>query len=271
MATADPTQGSYISHHLVNMTQHDLPQEKFVDFSIVNVDTLFWSIVCGLIVIVFLWMASKKATSGVPTRFQTAIEMLVEFAEGQSKTLVNGPNGFIAPLALTIFLWVIMMNAMDLVPIDLPMKVIELLGLDIVHQRILPTADVNAPLGMALAVLLLIFFYSFKIKGFGGFAKEFCTAPFGPWLLPFNIVLNIVEYLSKAFSLGMRLFGNMFAGELLFALIALLGATGTWWGFGLHFIAGSAWAIFHILIIILQAYIFMTLTLVYLGQAHEAH
>lgn len=271
MSAEEITASSYIEHHLVNMTQTDLPQENFVDFSLINIDTVLWSIVSGIIVLFFLFRASRKASSGVPTRFQAGVEILVEFAESQSKTLVSGPNGYIAPLGLTIFLWVIVMNCMDLVPVDLPMTLIKVFGINVEHQRILPTADVNGPLGMSMAVLALILFYSFKVKKVGGFLKELCTAPFGIYLLPFNIILNLVEYISKAFSLGMRLFGNMFAGELIFCLIALLGATGTLWGFGLHWLAGSAWAIFHILIIVLQGYIFMTLTLVYLGQAHEAH
>ena len=272
MATENLTNAEYIAHHLVNLNQTFEEQTEFVDFSLINLDTIFWSVLAGIVCVLFLWRASRKATAGVPTRFQAFVEMLVEFAEGQSKSLVNGPQGYIAPLALTIFLWVIVMNSLDFIPVDLVPALINVFGLQeaIPYHKILPTADINGALGMSLAVLALMLFYSVKAKK-AGFIKELFTAPFGPWLAPFNFILNIIEYVSKAFSLGMRLFGNMFAGELLFCLIALLGATGAWWGIGLHWIAGSAWAIFHILIVILQAYIFMTLTLVYLGQAHESH
>lgn len=270
MAATEQTNAEYIGHHLINLNQKGVEQTNFVDFSLVNVDTLFWSILAGVAVVLFLMKASKKATSGVPTRFQAFVEILVEFAEKQSNTLVGEKHskGYIAPLGLTIFMWIVVMNSLDFLPVDLAPKVIEVTGMNLPFHKILPTADVSATLGMSLAVVALVLFYSFKAKG-AGFIKELFSAPFGIWLAPANFVLNIVEYISKAFSLGMRLFGNMFAGELLFCLIALLGATATWWGFGLHWIAGSAWAIFHILIVVLQAYIFMTLTLVYLGQAHE--
>lgn len=268
------TNASYIGHHLVNLNQRGTPQEahEFVNFGLINLDTVFWSVLCGILVILFLWAASRKATAGVPGKFQAFVEILVEFAEKQSRTLVNGPQGFIAPLGLTVFLWIVVMNALDFLPIDLAPKMIEVLGLGeaLPYHKILPTADVSATLGMAVAVLAIVIFYSIKSKGMG-FVKELFCAPFGPWLAPANFILNIVEFISKAFSLGMRLFGNMFAGELIFMLIALLGATGTLWGMGLHIFAGAAWAIFHILIVILQGYIFMTLTLVYLGQAHESH
>ncbi len=271
------TNASYIGHHLVNLNQRGTPQQadEFVNFGLINLDTVFWSVLCGIIVILFLWAASRKATAGVPGKFQAFVEILVEFAEKQSRTLVNGPQGFIAPLGLTVFLWIVVMNSLDFLPIDLAPRIFAALGLadeggPLYFHKILPTADVSATLGMSCAVLAVVIFYSIKAKGFG-FVKELFTAPFGPWLAPANFVLNLVEYISKAFSLGMRLFGNMFAGELIFMLIALLGATATWWGMGLHIFAGAAWAIFHILIVILQAYIFMTLTLVYLGQAHESH
>lgn len=272
MANAGITNAEYIEHHLINLNQTFVPQEEFVDFSLINIDTMIWSIVAGVICILFLWKASRRATSGVPSRFQAFVEILVEFAEGQSRQLINGPQGYVAPLGLTIFLWIIVMNAYDLLPVDLPTYLISVFGLTeaIPYQRILPTADVNNPLGMALAVFALILFYSIKVKKFM-YLKELFTAPFGPWLAPFNFLLNIVEVIAKVFSLGMRLFGNMLAGELIFSLIALLGATATWWGYSLHFVAGSAWAIFHILIVILQAYIFMVLTLVYLGQSHEMY
>ncbi len=270
MASAEQTNAEYIGHHLINLNQKGVEQVDFVDMSLINVDTIFWSVLAGVVCLLFLWRASRKATAGVPTRFQAFVEILVEFAEKQSRTLVNGPQGYIAPLGLTIFMWIVVMNSLDFLPVDLAPKIIEVTGMDLPYHKILPTADVSATLGMSLAVITLVIIYSFKAKG-AGFIRELFSAPFGLWLAPVNFVLNVIEYISKAFSLGMRLFGNMFAGELIFCLIALLGATATWWGFGLHWLAGSAWAIFHILIVVLQAYIFMTLTLVYLGQAHESH
>jgi F-type H+-transporting ATPase subunit a len=273
----DPAE--YISHHLTFFSSK--PQSSVVDFSIINYDTLFWSILTGLVTILILWLAARKATSGVPSRFQCAIEWLVEMVEDQSKTMIHGSRTFIAPLALTVFIWVALMNSLDLLPVDLVTRVIGVLGLSSVipHQRIVPTADVNATFGMALGIFILMLYYSIKIKGLGGWLHELVTAPFGahPLLWIPNLALNIIEYVAKTVSLGMRLFGNMYAGELLFLLIALLGGM---WGFGLdfgvlgfigHVIAGSVWAIFHILIVLLQAFIFMMLTLVYLGQAHDKH
>ena len=239
------------------------------------------SIVCGLATIIILHLAARKATSGVPGRFQCAIEMLVEMVEDQSKAIVHGNRTFIAPLALTVFVWVTLMNSLDFLPVDLPGRVIGLLGLSdvISHHRIVPTADLNGTLGIALGVFVLMIYYSIKIKGAGGFVHELLSAPFGghPLLWIPNLALNIVEYVAKTVSLGMRLFGNMYAGELLFLLIALLGSMwsfggdATFLGFIGHVIAGSVWAIFHILIVLLQAFIFMMLTLVYLGQAHDKH
>ncbi|MCQ9617531.1 F0F1 ATP synthase subunit A [Paenalcaligenes niemegkensis] len=239
----------------------------------------------------FLYRAARSATAGVPGRFQAAVEMLVDWVEDQAKSIVNNAESrrFVAPLALTVFLWIILMNVLDLLPVDFLGWVFIQTGLGAEHgdplyyHRILPTADLNVPMGMSLGVLLLTLYYGIKIKKPGGFVKELFTAPFsfggiaGILLSPFNFLLNIIEYGAKTVSLGMRLFGNMFAGELVFMLIALLG--GAWTGFngasiGLgigHVLAGSVWAIFHILIVLLQAFIFMMLTLVYVGQAHESH
>jgi F-type H+-transporting ATPase subunit a len=193
--------------------------------------------------------------------------------DNQAKTMIHGDRSFIAPLALTVFVWVALMNSMDFLPVDAPAALISALGLTEVfpYQRVVPTADLNGTMGISLGVFALMIFYGIKIKGFGGWLKELVTAPFGPMMAPFNLLLNIIEYAAKTVSLGMRLFGNMFAGELLFMLIALLGAMATTLGFVGHVIAGSIWAIFHILIVFLQAFIFMMLTLVYIGQAHEGH
>ncbi|MFI4939406.1 MAG: F0F1 ATP synthase subunit A [Burkholderiales bacterium] len=268
-----PTASEYIRHHLTHFQSS--PQHGVIDFHVINMDTIFWSVTMGVIGLLVMWLAARKATSGVPGRFQSAIEMLVELVEDQSKAIVHGNRAFIAPLALTVFVWVFLMNSMDFLPVDLFSRLFELTGLSGVfhHQRVVPTADLNGTLGMALGVFALMIFYNVKIKGIGGFVHELFCAPFGahPLLWIPNLGLNIIEFVAKTVSLGMRLFGNMYAGELIFLLIALLGSTATWWGFGMHVFAGTIWAIFHILIVALQAFIFMMLTLVYLGQAHEGH
>jgi F-type H+-transporting ATPase subunit a len=273
IAEHGPTASEYIHHHLTHFqTVH---QDKIIDFSVINKDTMFWSIAMGVIGLLVMWLAARRATSGVPGRFQAAVEMLVEMVEDQSKAIVHGDRSFIAPLALTVFVWVFLMNSMDFLPVDMFSSLINAAGLENVlpHLRVVPTADLNGTLGMALGVFALMIFYNIKIKGLGGFVHELFCAPFGshPALWIFNLGLNIIEFVAKTVSLGMRLFGNMYAGELIFLLIALLGSTATWWGFGMHVFAGTIWAIFHILIVALQAFIFMMLTLVYIGQAHEGH
>ncbi len=268
-----PTATEYIKHHLTHYQSS--PNHGIFDMHMLNVDTVFWSLMLGVIGILVMRAAATRATAGVPGRFQAAVEYLVEFVDDQSKAIVHGNRTFIAPLALSVFVWVLLMNAMDFLPVDMFSALFRALGLSDVfhHLRVVPTADVNGTLGMALAVLALMIYYNIKIKGFGGFAHELFTAPFGshPVLWLANFGFNLIEFIAKPFSLGMRLFGNMYAGELIFLLIALLGSTATWWGFGLHVVLGTIWAIFHILIVILQAFIFMMLTLVYIGQAHEGH
>ncbi|HJV83078.1 F0F1 ATP synthase subunit A [Noviherbaspirillum sp.] len=263
-----PTASEYIVHHLGHLSTHH--QEKIVDFSIINMDTIFWSLAAGVFGCLLMWMAARRATSGVPGRFQAFVEMVVEMVEDQSKSIVHGDRTFIAPLALTVFVWVALMNSLDFLPVDLFSSIFRLVGIDI-HHRVVPTADLNGTLGMALGVLAVVIYYNLKIKGVGGWLHEWLAAPFGIYMAPFNVLLNLIEYLARTISLGMRLFGNMYAGELLFLLIALLGSMATAFGFIGQVIAGSAWAIFHILIVFLQAFIFMMLTLVYIGQAHEAH
>ena len=266
-----PTASEYIKHHLSHYSNHH--QVNVVDFSIINMDTIFWSVFCGVVGSLLMWLAARRATSGVPGRFQAAVEILFEMVDNQAKAIVHGDRSFIAPLALTVFVWVALMNSMDFLPVDAPSALINLLGLGTVfpYQRVVPTADLNGTLGIALGVFALMIYYSIKIKGFGGWLHELFSAPFGITMAPFNLLLNVIEYAAKTVSLGMRLFGNMFAGELLFLLIAMLGAMATTFGFVGHVIAGSIWAIFHILIVFLQAFIFMMLTLVYIGQAHEGH
>lgn len=274
-----PTASEYIVHHLTHFNSSGHPQEQVVDFSILNLDTTFWSIAMGLLTAFLLRRAAVRVSSGVPGRFVGAIESVVEFVHEQARSIVKGDLTYIAPLALTAFMWIFFMNAMDLVPLDLIPRLWEMVfvatGRDPHHayMRVVPSADLNATLAMSLVVLGASIYYGLKAKGAGGFAHELVSAPFGSGValaLP-NLALQLIEYAAKTVSLGMRLFGNMFAGELVFMLIALLGATATWWGFGLHFLTGLGWAIFHILIVVLQAFIFMMLTLVYIGQAHEHH
>ena len=286
------TAPEYIGHHLRHL-QNKAEAQAIVDWSYINIDSIFWSVVMGALGVFLLWKAARKATSGVPGRFQAAVEMLVELVDTQAKGIVHNAESrkAVAPVALTVFVWIFFMNAMDLLPVDLLPRIWEgvyaAAGHDPHHayMRVVPTADLSITLGMSISVLLICLYYNMKIKGVGGWIKELFTAPFhahGPvgtilLLIP-NFFLNLVEFGAKTISHGMRLWGNMYAGELVFMLIALLGAAvgsaltaggaGLWI---LHILAGSAWAIFHILIIALQAFIFMMLTLVYIGQAHEGH
>ena len=271
-----PNASEYIVHHLTFLTNHK--QVGLVDWSVIHLDSLFFSIGLGLLTVFIMARLAARATSGVPGRFQAAVEIIVEMVSDQAKSIVHSPESrqFVAPLALTVFVWIFLMNAMDLLPVDL----LPLLGnaIGVPYLRAVPTADINATLGMSLGVLLLCLYYSVKIKGLGHWIHELFTAPFGahPVLWPINFAMQMIEFVAKTVSHGMRLFGNMYAGELIFMLIALMGAawagtlgSGLLWVGGV--IAGTLWAIFHILIITLQAFIFMMLTLVYVGQAHESH
>lgn len=266
-----PTASEYIIHHLGHLSSHT--QTKIVDFSIINLDTIFWSVFAGVVGCLLMFVAARKATSGVPGRFQGAVEMVYEMVDDQAKAIVHGDRSFIAPLALTIFVWVALMNSLDFLPVDMFSALFKVLGVENIfpHHRVVPTADLNGTMGIALGVFALMIFYNLKIKGLGGFIHELFAAPFGIAFAPFNLLLNVIEFAAKTVSLAMRLFGNMYAGELLFLLIALLGSTATTLGFAGQVVAGSIWAIFHILIVFLQAFIFMMLTLVYIGQAHEGH
>ncbi|NMG66017.1 F0F1 ATP synthase subunit A [Azoarcus indigens] len=276
-----PTASEYVVHHLTHLNNTGHAQQNIVDWTVINLDSMFYSIVIGLVTVFMLWLAARKATSGVPGRFQGFVELLVEMVADQAKGIIHSAESrkFVAPLALTVFVWIFLMNAMDLLPVDLLPRIWEGIyaagGGDPHHayQRVVATADLSATLGMSCGVLLLCLYYNVKIKGFGGWVHELFTAPFGnhPLLYPVNFAMQIIEFVAKTVSHGMRLFGNMYAGELIFILIALLGSTATVFGFVGHVVAGSIWAIFHILIITLQAFIFMMLTLVYIGQAHEGH
>ncbi len=291
-ATNAPTASDYIVHHLTHW--QNKPQTEIVDFSVFNIDSLFFSVLLGVLGCFFLWKAARKATSGVPGRFQAAVEMLMEMVDGQAKSIVHNATSrkLVAPLALTVFVWIFLLNAMDLLPLDLLPEiwsgVYSLMGLDPHHAylRVVPTADLSVTMGLSVSVLFICLFYNIKIKGIGGWAHELVSAPFGTSKNPvfavilgiINVAEQLISFTAKTVSHGMRLFGIMYAGELVFMLIALLGGS---WAFSaepgslmlllLHVVAGWAWAVFHIIIILLQAFVFMMLTLVYIGQAHDAH
>lgn len=230
----------------------------------INLDTLFFSTLLGLVFITIFGLAARRATSGVPGRLQNFVEVIVDFIDTSVKESFHGPREFVAPLALTIFVWTFLWNLMDLVPVDLLPIIGSWFGLH--YLRVVPSADMSATFALSISVFFLILLYSIKGKGWVGFAKEMLFHPFGkfPLLVPANLLLNIVELLAKPLSLSLRLFGNLYAGELIFILIALL----PWWA---QWVPGLGWAIYHILVITLQAFIFMTLTVVYLSLAYEEH
>ena len=274
------TAGDYIGHHLVHL--QNKKQTTLIDFGVINLDTIFWSITLGVIGLFVMWRVAKNIHSGVPGRMQAAVEMLLEMVDSQAKGIVKNAESrkVVGPLALTVFVWIFLMNSMDFLPVDLFHSIFAFTGLDqkIEYFRVVPTADLSATLGMSCGVLLVCLFYNIKIKGFGGWVHELFSAPFGDkWFLyPINFLMQMIEFAAKTVSHGLRLFGNMYAGELLFMLIALMGAVGFGSATGVflfigHILAGTGWAIFHILIVALQAFIFMMLTLVYVGQAHDHH
>ena len=283
-AEQGPSAGEYIGHHLTHL--QNKPMGGIVDFTVFNMDSLFWAISLGVIGCMVMWLAARRATSGVPGRLQAAVELLVEMVDAQAKSIVHNAESrkFVAPLALTVFIWIFMMNAMDLLPVDLLPMLWEVLfvanGGDAHHayMRVVPTADLSSAMGLSVSVLIISLYYCVKIKGLGGWIHELFTAPFGDHFLlyPFNFAMQMIEFVAKTVSHGMRLFGNMYAGELIFLLIALMGGafslsfTGIALSIG-HIVAGTVWAIFHVLIITLQAFVFMMLTLVYVGQAHDHH
>jgi F-type H+-transporting ATPase subunit a len=258
---------SYIQHHLTFLTK----ASEAGGFWSVNVDTVVTSAVLGVLAFGFLWLVTRKATPGVPSKTQAFVEILIDFVNEQVKGIFHGELKTIAPLALTTLVWVLFMNAMDFLPID----VMGLFYEHVLHQhewRGVPTADVNTTFALSLSVFGLMIFYSIKVKGFGGWIHELFCSPFGahPLLWPFNLLFNAVEYVSKPLSHSLRLYGNMYAGEIIFMLLGLWAATGvagTLVGGVLH----VGWSIFHILIVVLQAYIFMMLTIVYVAMAHEHH
>ena len=284
---AAETASGYIQHHLSNLTYgqhpvngwsfaHTAQEAKEMGFWAFHVDTLAVSVVLGLLFIFLFRAAAKRATSGQPGALQNFVEVMVEFVDGSVKDTFHGRNVLIAPLALTIFVWVFLMNFMDLIPVDwLPKVAATLAGDEHLFFRVVPTTDPNATLGLALSVFALILFYSIKVKGIGGFLGELTLHPFGSknvvvqaLLVPVNFLLEFVTLIAKPVSLALRLFGNLYAGELIFILIAIMFGGGLLLG-ALGIALQWAWAVFHILIIVLQAFIFMMLTIVYLSMAHE--
>ncbi|OGT46033.1 MAG: F0F1 ATP synthase subunit A [Gammaproteobacteria bacterium RIFCSPHIGHO2_12_FULL_38_11] len=248
------TSAAYIEHHLQNW------QTRGAGF---NLDTLCVSILVGVLFLAFFYCVARKAHSGVPSGLQNFVEWVVESVDNMVKESFHVKSALIGPLSLTIFVWVFLMSFMDLIPVDLVPRAMDAVGVS--HFRAVPTADLNQTFALSLSVFILIIFYSIKMKGWRGYAKEILTHPFGAWLFPINLLFRIIEDFSKPFSLAFRLFGNLFAGELIFILIAALLP---WW---FQWLPGGIWAIFHILIITLQAFIFMILTIIYLSMAAETH
>jgi len=279
MASENPTSTEYIQHHLQNLTlgvhpdgtigiAHGAQEAREMGFWAIHLDTMFWSIGLGALFLYFFYKAASKATSGVPGNWQNFVEMVIEFIDDNVRGTFTGKNDLVAPIALTLFVWVLLMNFMDLVPVDWIPMLAQLIGIP--YMKVVPTTDPNATFGMAIAVFVLMIYYSIKEKGFGGFFGELAFQPFPKWMFPVNLLLEGVSLISKPVSLALRLFGNLYAGEMIFILIALLYSGGLMWG-----LAGGAlqwaWAVFHILIVLLQAFIFMILTIVYLDMAHQAH
>lgn len=270
----------YIKHHLQNMTYGQHPELGWkmaetaqeaaeMGFMAIHIDTMAWSIGMGLVFLFLFRMAAKKATSGVPGGLQNFVEVCVEFVDGLVKETFHGKNALIAPLALTIFVWIFLMNSLKWLPVDWIPSLAQAMGAE--YFKIVPTADPNATFGMSIGVFILILFYSIKMKGVGGFAKELSLTPFNHWLLiPVNLVLELIGLFTKPVSLALRLFGNMYAGEVVFILIALMYGAGLFMG-ALGISLQWLWAVFHVLVIPLQAFIFMVLTVVYLSAAHEEH
>lgn len=253
--SSELTATEYINHHLTHWKVGN-------GFWSLHLDTLIISWIFGALFLITFYVVARRATSGVPGRLQNFVEMMLEMVNRQVTDTYHGKNKLIGPLALTIFIWVFLMNAMDLLPVDLLPRTTNILGLH--YLRAVPTADPNLTLGMSLSVFFLIIYFNLANKGFFGLLKEICTKPFGIWLLPLNVFLRLIEELAKPISLGLRLFGNLYAGELIFILIALLPWFSQW-------PLGGVWSIFHILIITIQAFVFMMLTIVYLSSAESTH
>jgi F-type H+-transporting ATPase subunit a len=264
---------SYIQHHLTFFAQ---PVSETGGFWTIHYDTIVTSVIVGVLVLGFIWLVTRKATSGVPSKTQAFVELTVEFINDQVKSLFHHDYRVVAPIALTVFLWVLFMNAMDFLPVDIMAWIYQ--HVFHLHEwRGVPTADVNTTFALSLSVFGLMIFYSIKVKGLGGWLHELVVTPFGikplwlsPLLIFFNLLFNLIEYISKPLSHSLRLYGNMYAGEIIFLLLGLWAATGVT-GVVVGGVLHLGWSIFHILIVVLQAYIFMMLTVVYIAMAHEHH
>lgn len=280
MAGEALTSTEYIKHHLQNLTYgrhldgtwgfaHSAQEAREMGFWAIHVDTMAFAILLGIVFLTVFGLAAKRATAGVPSGFQNFVEWVVDFVDDSVRgSFTGGTNKLVAPLALTLFFWVFLMNLMDLVPVDwLPMAA-QAAGVH--YLKVVPTTDPNATFGMSIGVFFLILYYSIKMKGPGGFFAELSLQPFGKWGMPANLLLEGVNLIAKPVSLALRLFGNLYAGEMIFILIALLYSGGVALA-GLGGLLQLGWAIFHILIILLQAFIFMVLTIVYLDMAHQEH
>jgi F-type H+-transporting ATPase subunit a len=283
MAAEQPTSANeYILHHLTFLSNKE--PTGVADFSVVHLDSVFFSVLLAVLFGGSFYLAARKATTGVPGKFQNFVELVVEFIDEQVRDSFHGTSKLLAPLALTIFCWVFLFNAMDVLPVDLLPWVAHSLGVP--HLKVVPSTDVNVTFGMSLTVFILIIYYSIREKGLGGFLAEFTLQPFSSQnkvvkviLVPFNFILEIIPFLARPISLSLRLYGNLFAGEMIFLLLAILSLHGMeqlthfsgWIFVVMQFVLAFAWAVFHLLVITLQAFIFMVLTIVYLSMAHEHH
>ncbi|MDC7808451.1 F0F1 ATP synthase subunit A [Luteimonas sp BLCC-B24] len=263
-ADADLTPTSYIQHHLQNLTV----STGEGGFWTLHLDTLITALVMGGLMVFMFWLATRKATAGVPGKWQAFVEICLEFVDKQARDTYHGTSKLVTPIAITLFFWILLMNLLKMIPADFIARPLELMGVG--YWKPVPTADVNATLGLSVSVFFLTVFFALRAKGLGGLSKEFLFAPFGKWMVPFNLILNIVEWLSKPISLAMRLFGNMFGGEIVFLLIWVLGGAGILGMLG-GGVLGLGWMLFHLLVIPLQAFIFMMLSIVYLSLAEDDH
>ena len=281
-AEQPPSANEYILHHLTFLQNKE--PSGILDFSVIHWDSVFFSVLLAIVFGGSFYLAARKASAGVPTKFQNFVELVVEFIDNQVKDSFHGTNKLLAPLALTIFCWVFLFNAMDILPVDLLPAIAH--GVGIGHLKVVPSTDLNVTFALSLSVFILIIYYSIKMKGLGGFLAEFTLQPFSAknpvlkvLLVPANLILEIVPFLARPLSLSLRLYGNLFAGEMIFLLLAVLSLQGAiqlesasgWFFVVVQFVLALVWAIFHLLIITLQAFIFMVLTVVYLAMAHEHH
>ncbi len=278
-ANGELTSSGYIKHHLQNLTfgnhpengwsiAHSAQEASEMGFVAIHLDSMFWSIFLGALFLFVFHRVAVSASSGTPGKFQNFIEWVVDFIDDNVRGSFSGKNDLIAPLAMTLFVWILLMNLMDLVPVDWIPELAKLVGIE--YMKVVPTTDPNITFSLALSVFVLMIYFSIKNKGLGGFAGELTLQPFGKWMMPVNFMLEGIGLVAKPLSHSLRLFGNLYAGEMIFILIALLYGA----GFALAVVGGIlqwAWAVFHVLIVLLQAFIFMVLTIVYMDMAHQSH